>query len=238
MLTVGAKWPQFRVKACNGIAQDGITEITNETYADKWLVFVFYPKDFTFVCPTELVEFGRRLDEFEERGAVLLGASTDNEYSHLAWRQSHAGLRDLPYPLLAGQTGPGAGHPRPGGARVPAGHVHCRSAGNGTVAERQQPQRRPQCPGGTSRPGCCAVRRAMPVQLETGRSAPEEWRLSRSSQRSTRGQREVIQALQNESYLGTQRPDACPAFVPGGPDATRLLGLQILRTLMSNCWMR
>src|SRR5271165_6251405 len=103
MLTVGAKWPKFRLKACIGVAPDGITEITNETHADRWLVFLFYPKDFTFVCPTELVEFGRRLDEFEERGAVLLGASTDNEYSHLAWRQTHAGLRNLPYPLLAGQ---------------------------------------------------------------------------------------------------------------------------------------
>jgi len=103
MLSVGSKWPQFQVKACVGIEPDGLTEITDQSYEGKWLVFLFYPKDFTFVCPTELAEFGMREKDFRNRDAVLLGGSTDNEYSHLAWRQFHPQLRDLPYPLIAAQ---------------------------------------------------------------------------------------------------------------------------------------
>ena len=103
MLTVGSKWPQFRVKACVGIEPDCLTEITNQSYEGKWLVYLFYPKDFTFVCPTELAEFGRRAKDFRDRDAVLLGGSTDNEYSHLSWRQFHPQLRGLPYPLIAAQ---------------------------------------------------------------------------------------------------------------------------------------
>jgi len=103
MLSVGSKWPEFRVKACVGIEPGGLTEITNQSYEGKWLVYLFYPKDFTFVCPTELAEFGRREKDFRDRDAVLLGGSTDNEYSHLAWRQFHPQLRDLPYPLITAQ---------------------------------------------------------------------------------------------------------------------------------------
>lgn len=103
MLTVGEKFPKFSVKACTGNGKNDLSEITNETYAGKWTVFLFYPKDFTFVCPTELVEFGRKVKEFKDLDAVLIGGSTDNEYSHLAWRQSHEDLKALPYPLIAAQ---------------------------------------------------------------------------------------------------------------------------------------
>jgi len=103
MLSVGSKLPQFLVKACVGIEPDCLTEITNQSYEGKWLVFLFYPKDFTFVCPTELAEFGKREKDFRDRDAVVLGGSTDNEYSHLAWRQFHPQLRNLPYPLVAAQ---------------------------------------------------------------------------------------------------------------------------------------
>jgi alkyl hydroperoxide reductase subunit AhpC len=103
MLTVGNKLPQFSVQACVGSTPDDLCEITDKTYAGKWLVLLFYPKDFTFICPTELVAFGQQLDEFTEREAVVLGGSTDNEYSHLAWRQSHPQLNELPYPLIAAQ---------------------------------------------------------------------------------------------------------------------------------------
>ena len=103
MLAVGERFPKFRVKACTGNGKNDFTEITNETYAGKWTVFLFYPKDFTFVCPTELVEFGAKAKEFKDLDAVLIGGSTDNEYSHLAWRQSHDDLKMLPYALIAAQ---------------------------------------------------------------------------------------------------------------------------------------
>ncbi len=101
MLTVGQKFPEFKCKACVGLEASDLTEINNGTDEGQWKIFIFYPKDFTFVCPTELVEFGKRLKDFEDRDAVVYGASTDNEHSHLAWRRQHEDLQDLPYPLLA-----------------------------------------------------------------------------------------------------------------------------------------
>jgi peroxiredoxin (alkyl hydroperoxide reductase subunit C) len=103
MLTVGSQFPEFRCQAVVGNDQGSLTEVTSETIAGKWAVFLFYPKDFTFVCPTELVEFNNRLRDFADRDAVVLGGSTDNEYSHLAWRRSHDGLSKLQYPLIAAQ---------------------------------------------------------------------------------------------------------------------------------------
>jgi peroxiredoxin (alkyl hydroperoxide reductase subunit C) len=103
MLTVGDTFPQFSTRACTGNDKDDFTTLTNQTYPGKWLIFCFYPKDFTFVCPTELVEFGKKIRDFRDRDAMVLGASTDNEYSHQAWRNAHAELKNLPYPLLAGQ---------------------------------------------------------------------------------------------------------------------------------------
>lgn len=103
MHTVGQPFPQFHCKACAGVTSDDLTEISQDSYASKWKLFLFYPKDFTFVCPTELVEFGKRIGDFSDRDVQLLGGSTDNEFSHLAWRQSHQDLKTLPYPLLAAQ---------------------------------------------------------------------------------------------------------------------------------------
>ncbi len=103
MLTVGDLFPEFKCKACVGNEKDDLTEIDSGTAEGKWKLFLFYPKDFTFVCPTELVEFGKRVGDFADRDVVLYGASADNEFSHLAWRRSHDDLRSLPYPLLAAQ---------------------------------------------------------------------------------------------------------------------------------------
>ena len=101
MLTVGDKFPQYTVKACTGNTNDDLTEYTNASFDGKWKVFFFYPKDFTFVCPTEIVEFGKNKEEFEDRDAVVLGGSADNEFCHLAWRKDHADLNSLPIPLIA-----------------------------------------------------------------------------------------------------------------------------------------
>jgi peroxiredoxin (alkyl hydroperoxide reductase subunit C) len=103
MLTVGDRFPEFSCKACLGNTPADLTEIKTGSYEGRWQLFLFYPKDFTFVCPTELVEFGKKAGDFEDRDVVLIGGSTDNEFSHQAWRQSHEDLKTLPYPLIAAQ---------------------------------------------------------------------------------------------------------------------------------------
>jgi lipoyl-dependent peroxiredoxin subunit C len=102
MLGVGQKFPQFNVKATvSNDLKTAFTDVSNATYAGKWKVVFFWPKDFTFVCPTEIVAFGKLNKDFADRDAVLLGASVDSEFVHLAWRQNHADLKDLPCPMLA-----------------------------------------------------------------------------------------------------------------------------------------
>jgi alkyl hydroperoxide reductase subunit AhpC len=101
MLTVGDRLPDFRVQAVVSREKGKeFTEVTNKDYPGKWLVLFFWPKDFTFVCPTEIAEFGRRSRDFADRDAVVLGGSTDNEYAHLAWRKAHPDLHDLPFPMI------------------------------------------------------------------------------------------------------------------------------------------
>ncbi|MCC6745736.1 MAG: peroxiredoxin, partial [Acidobacteria bacterium] len=75
--------------------------ITNDSHPGKWRVVFFWPMDFTFICPTEIAEFGRRNQDFLDRDAQVLGGSTDTHYVHLAWRQNHKDLEDLPFPMLA-----------------------------------------------------------------------------------------------------------------------------------------
>jgi lipoyl-dependent peroxiredoxin subunit C len=102
MLTVGDRFPSLHLKAV--VSSDAATafqDVDDATWAGKWRVFVFYPKDFTFVCPTELAGFGRLESQFADRDAQLLAASTDSEFVHLAWRRSHDDLRALPYPMLS-----------------------------------------------------------------------------------------------------------------------------------------
>jgi len=102
MLGVGQKFPQFNVKATvSNDLKTAFADVSTATYAGKWKVVFFWPKDFTFVCPTEIVSFGKLNKDFADRDAVLLGASVDSEFVHLAWRQNHADLKDLPIPMLA-----------------------------------------------------------------------------------------------------------------------------------------
>lgn len=102
MITIGNTMPKFNLKATlNNDVHTAFTEITNETYPNKWLVLFFWPKDFTFVCPTEIAEFGKLNKEFSDRDAQILGASIDSEFVHLAWRQHKTELNDLPFPMLA-----------------------------------------------------------------------------------------------------------------------------------------
>ena len=102
MLTVGNRFPDFRLAAA--VALEGgkeFQEITNRTHAGKWLVVFAWPMDFTFVCPTEIAEFGKRNADFADREAQVLGLSTDSHFVHLAWRKDHPDLRSLPFPMLA-----------------------------------------------------------------------------------------------------------------------------------------
>lgn len=102
MLTIGAAFPNFDLPAVVSIdPANAFTRISHESDADKWKVFFFWPKDFTFVCPTEIAAFGQLNDDFAERDTALYGVSTDSEYVHLAWRQQHKDLKDLPFPMLA-----------------------------------------------------------------------------------------------------------------------------------------
>ncbi len=102
MLGVGKKFPEFSLKGVvSNDPENAFQGIDNNTYKGKWLVVFFYPKDFTFVCPTEIKSFGDLNKEFKDRDAQILGGSVDSEFVHLAWRQNHADLKDLPFPLLS-----------------------------------------------------------------------------------------------------------------------------------------
>ncbi len=102
MFTVGDKFPEYDVQAVVSTEPGReFRQITSDSYPGKWRVLFFWPMDFTFVCPTEIAEFGRRNGDFASRDAQVLGVSTDTHYVHLAWRSSHPSLRDLPFPMLA-----------------------------------------------------------------------------------------------------------------------------------------
>lgn len=102
MLTVGDAFPAFNLKATvTSNPANAFTPIQNDTYAGKWLCVFFYPKDFTFVCPTEIVAFAQMNQAFADRDCQVLAASVDSEFVHLAWRKDHADLNNLPFPMLA-----------------------------------------------------------------------------------------------------------------------------------------
>jgi peroxiredoxin (alkyl hydroperoxide reductase subunit C) len=102
MLTVGDRFPDFALKGVVSTdPKTAFADFTSSDDAGKWKVVFFWPKDFTFVCPTEIAAFDRLHGEFKDRDAVLLGVSTDTEYVHLAWRQNHDDLKKLTMPMLA-----------------------------------------------------------------------------------------------------------------------------------------
>jgi alkyl hydroperoxide reductase subunit AhpC len=102
VLTIGDRLPSFKLQSVVSIEPGKeFKEITDKTYSKKWQVLFFWPMDFTFICPTEIAEFGKRNKDFADRDAQILGASTDTHFVHLAWRNNHADLKNLPYPMLA-----------------------------------------------------------------------------------------------------------------------------------------
>jgi peroxiredoxin (alkyl hydroperoxide reductase subunit C) len=91
--------------AANAVMPDGsFQEVKLSDYKGKHIVLFFYPLDFTFVCPTEIISFSERLKEFKDRGVEVLGVSIDSHFSHLAWRNTprkEGGIGEIAYPLLA-----------------------------------------------------------------------------------------------------------------------------------------
>lgn len=98
MLTIGDKVEGFSVVGVSPeLLEDGtyFQEITDKSFEGQWKVIVFYPKDFTFVCPTEIIEYDKLNSEFKSRNTVLMSGSTDNEFCKLAWKESHPDLAKL-----------------------------------------------------------------------------------------------------------------------------------------------
>jgi alkyl hydroperoxide reductase subunit AhpC len=102
MLGVGETFPSYSVQATVSTdKKNAFRVITDQDYEGKWKVYFFWPKDFTFVCPTEIAAFGKLNKEFQDRDTQVLGGSTDSEFVHLAWCTHHDDLKDLPFPMLA-----------------------------------------------------------------------------------------------------------------------------------------
>jgi lipoyl-dependent peroxiredoxin subunit C len=102
LLTVGDQFPSYELTACVSRDPDhAFQTVHHKSYEGKWRVVFFWPKDFTFVCPTEIAAFGRLNGEFADRDTQVLGASVDSEYVHFAWRNDHEDLRELPFPMLS-----------------------------------------------------------------------------------------------------------------------------------------
>lgn len=100
---VGKQAPQFSAPAV--MADGSINEqFSMQDYQGKYVVLFFYPLDFTFVCPTELIAFSHRISEFQKRGVQVIGCSIDSQYTHIAWRNtpvSEGGIGPVAYPLVA-----------------------------------------------------------------------------------------------------------------------------------------
>ncbi|OBH15303.1 peroxiredoxin [Mycolicibacter terrae] len=110
LLTIGDQFPAYKLKAVipgdlskvnANKPDDYFTTISSDDHPGKWRIVFFWPKDFTFVCPTEIAAFGKLNDEFADRDAQVLGASIDNEFVHFQWRAQHEDLKTLPFPMLS-----------------------------------------------------------------------------------------------------------------------------------------
>jgi len=100
--TVGDKLEKFAVTGVRpGQPEDAFFDITEQSFPGKWKVIVFYPKSFTFVCPTEIVGYDKLNTDFKDRDAVLLTGCTDNEFCTLAWQKEHPDLQKITHVQFA-----------------------------------------------------------------------------------------------------------------------------------------
>jgi peroxiredoxin (alkyl hydroperoxide reductase subunit C) len=102
MIKIGSTFPQFSLTGVvSNDINDAFKTFGSQDLHGRWKVVFFWPKDFTFVCPTEIAAFGALEREFSDRDAQILGVSTDSEFVHLAWRRDKSELNDLPFPMLS-----------------------------------------------------------------------------------------------------------------------------------------
>ena len=168
---IGNPAPAFDLP-CTRFPDPARSRVSLADYRGRWLVLVFYPRDFSLVCPTELIGLSQRFDEFAAQNCELLGVSCDSVESHERWiatPMSRGGLGGLSFPLGSDLDGSAAraygvypGEGPPGGARV----VHHRPGGPGAIPGRPQPERRPTEPGGLACAGGLAVGRVVPRGLD------------------------------------------------------------------------
>jgi alkyl hydroperoxide reductase subunit AhpC len=161
MLGIGQKFPEYSL---TGVVSNDLNRafqpFSQNSHPGKWRVLFFWPKDFTFVCPTEIAAFGKLEKEFKARDAQLLGVSIDSEFVHHAWRREKEELRNLPFPMLSDikrelTTAQRATYiVDPQGIRA--------------LRVRDGPERRPQPGRSDSRTGRAPDGRAVPLQLAEG----------------------------------------------------------------------
>ena len=102
MVRINSKAPEFRV---NAFHEGEVKEIGLDDYAGKWIVLFFYPKDFTFICPTELGLLADKYEELKELGVEVLSVSTDTPEVHKAWHDASDTIKKINFPMLADPTG-------------------------------------------------------------------------------------------------------------------------------------
>jgi peroxiredoxin (alkyl hydroperoxide reductase subunit C) len=102
MKTVGDKLEAFVITGVRpGQPEDAFFDITEKSFEGKWKIIVYYPKDFTFVCPTEIVAYDKLFQDFADRDAVLLTGSTDNEFCKVGWQTAHPDLKKIKHTQFA-----------------------------------------------------------------------------------------------------------------------------------------
>lgn len=99
---INTKVPQFKAQA---YVNDSFKTVTEKDLAGKWAIFFFYPADFTFVCPTELVDMADKYEEFKRMGVEVYSVSTDTHFAHKAWHDGSDSIKKIKYPMLADPTG-------------------------------------------------------------------------------------------------------------------------------------
>jgi len=102
MVTINQKIPDFEVKAYHNYEE---VVLKSSGFRGSWLVMIFYPADFTFVCPTELEEAANHYEEFKKLGAEVVSVSTDKVETHKAWHDSSPAIQKVNYPMIADPTG-------------------------------------------------------------------------------------------------------------------------------------
>ena len=103
-MTIGAKLPDLTLSIYDP-QEDNSMQIETKNYRGKWMVLIFYPADFTFVCPTELEEMAELYPEFEKEGAEIFSVSTDTVYVHKAWHDHSEAIKKVQFPMIADPAG-------------------------------------------------------------------------------------------------------------------------------------